>query len=336
MALQGTLADFRIDEVLSLLDHGKKRGRLRVTSPAASGNVWVDNGQVVASANNADEPGGDHTEVVFQLMRLEDGEFHFHSDDSPAAKPASESITDVLSASSGRLAEWKQLSKVLPSVEHWLALTDDISSAATIEPPQWKVLALIGGGTKIATCVDELGLGLVPGCRIIVELVERKLLAVTEAQPARAVAQSGRVQAQLPSVGAHEGEAEQDDAAKADAEADDAPKAAAKAGASAKGAKAKDEPADAEAEAKAKDEPADAKAEAKAADGDTDPQADSDAKAEAKDDAEAKAEGEPADAKAEAEAKADEADGDAPEGAPADTDADVNPRALLRLLNSVK
>ena len=200
MALQGTLSDFGIDEVLRLLEHGKKRGRLRVTGPAGSGNVWVDDGTVLASASGADEAGGDHTEVVFQLMRLEEGEFNFHSDDTPSTSPSVESINDVLNASAARLTEWKQLSEVLPSVEHWLALSDEIASTATIEPPQWKVLAHIGGGTKITTCVDELGLGLVPGCRLIVELVERSLLTVSEEQPARAVVQSGRVDPQLPSV----------------------------------------------------------------------------------------------------------------------------------------
>ncbi len=311
MALQGTLSDFGIDDVLRLLEHGKKRGRLRVTGAAGSGNVWVDDGSVVASASGADEAGGDHTEVVFQLMRLEQGEFNFHSDDTPSSSPNVESIADVLSASSARLTEWKQLSEVLPSVEHWLALTEEIPSAATIEPAQWKVLALIGGGTKITTCVDELGLGLVPGCRVIVELVDRSLLAVSEEQPARAVLQVGRVDPQLPSVGAHqEGDAGKDDAKtteEAEAGADEQAAEATKDTSSAKTTGGKGDPKD----AKAAEDLAD---DAHAEDGDADEAKADDAKA---DDADAAA----------------SAEGDAAE---AGTDADVNPRALLRLLNSVK
>ncbi|MEM9714054.1 MAG: DUF4388 domain-containing protein [Actinomycetota bacterium] len=294
MALQGTLSDFGIDEVLRLLEHGKKRGRLRVTGPAGSGNVWVDDGTVIASANSADEPGGDHTEVVFQLMRLEDGEFNFHADDAPSTSPATESIAEVISASTGRLAEWKQLSEVLPSVEHWLSLAEEIASAATLEPAQWKVLALIGGGTRITTCVEELGLGLVPGCRLIVELVDRSLLLVTEEQPARAVARSGKVDPQLPSVGA----AHDDD------EPATAPDAAEEAVADAPAAEA---PA---AEAAPVEEPAEDTAPAEPAPA--------------------------ADAGPEDEPPAESGEEPAPGAQGADVDADVNPRALLRLLNSVK
>ncbi len=291
MALQGTLSDFGIDEVLRLLDHGKKRGRLRVTSPAGSGNVWVDDGSVLASASNADEAGGDHTEVVFQLMRLEEGEFNFHADDTPSSSSATEAVADVLSAASARLVEWKQLSQVLPSVDHWLSLSEEISTAATLEPAQWKVLALIGGGTRITTCVDELGVGLVPGCRVIVELVDRSLLTVSEEQPARALVQTGKLEPQLPSVGAHQDDDESD--------GDEAATSAAE--------QADDDAAGSEpAPTAGADEPE--------SDGETD-----DAEAEASTDGDAV-----------------EGDGDEAEAGEGDDNADVNPRALLRLLNSVK
>lgn len=330
MALQGTLSDFGIDEVLRLLEHGKKRGRLRVTAPAGSGNVWVDDGTVLASASGADEPAGDHTEVVFQLMRLEEGEFNFHTDDAPSSSSTTESIADVLTASAARLAEWKQLSEVLPSVEHWLALSDEITSTATIEPAQWKVLAHIGGGTKITTCVDELGLGLVPGCRLIVELVERSLLTVSEDQPARAVVQSGRVDPQLPSVGAHQDGDESKDVetdAKSDESTDDEQAGAKTAKSSgSKGSAAKTSA------TKASTTKAEAAKSAGAKDGAEDA-ASKDAAEDAKADSSKSDESEADEAKSDPSADGESSDGAAADG---DTDADVNPRALLRLLNSVK
>lgn len=204
MALQGTLSDFSIDEVLRMLDLGKKQGRLRVTGGpgGTTGNIWVDSGRVLGSALGADAAGDDHTEVAFQLMRLEAGEFHFHADESVDTATLAEDIDEVLEAASARLAEWRELAEVLPALDQWLVLSPAIAAAVTVEPAQWAVLAQVGSGMQIEACVDSLGMGLVPGCRVIAELVDRSLLVVTADQPARIVEMGGRVNPQLPSVGA--------------------------------------------------------------------------------------------------------------------------------------
>ncbi|MEM9037713.1 MAG: DUF4388 domain-containing protein [Actinomycetota bacterium] len=288
MALQGTLSDFGVDEVLRMLDLGKKQGRLRVTGGPGdtTGNLWVENGRVLGSALGADAAGDDHTEVVFQLMRLDMGEFHFHGEESVDTATVAEEIGEVIEAATARLAEWKQLSTVLPSLDQWLVLSPAIATAVTVEPAQWAVLSQVGSGMQIQACVDALGMGLVPGCRLIAELVDRSLLSVTSDMPARVVEVVGKVDPQLPSVGAPD-----------TAEAKQAPAEPAK-----PAAKPTDQPAEKPAEPK---EPvADAPSEK------TDQPADEAALAERAASDEQPAEGE--------------------------DDDDVNPRALLRLLNSVK
>lgn len=290
MALQGTLSDFGLDEVLRMLELGKKLGRLRVTGGPGetTGNLWVDDGRIVGSALAAEPASGDHVEALFQLLRLDQGEFHFHGDESVTVAEGPEAISEVLEAATARLAEWRELAKVLPSQEHWLSLSASIPTAVTVEPAQWAVLATVGSGMQVSQCVEEVGLGLVPSCRVIVELVDRSLVTVDEEVPPRFVEVVGRVEPQLPSVGAADAsELEQ----VASAEASPAPEV-------------------------------------------TDPTPET----ASSDEAEEPAPGDVADETASEEAPEGETadEGEAPAEDVAPDDDDVNPRALLRLLNSVK
>ncbi len=119
MALQGTLAEFGIDEVLRMLAAGGKKGRLRVTGPSRTGSVWVAGGELTASSIGPTSPGPDHEEVLFQLLRLGEGEFLFHADEEPSSRERSLGVEDALSAASERLTEWREIELVLPSMEHW-------------------------------------------------------------------------------------------------------------------------------------------------------------------------------------------------------------------------
>lgn len=209
MALQGTLEDFGLDEVLAMLGAGGKAGRLRVSGPAGTGSIWVDAGRVVGTALGGDDVGADHAETLFHLLRLNDGEFAFLPGERPGVEVDDMAVPDVLALSSERIDEWNEIEQFLPSLEHWLIVSPTIDEPITLEPHDWEIVACIGPGRRIATVVRALGKGLVPGAREVVSLVQRGVLTVTEDAPPETISTStartqadGDLERQLPSVGA--------------------------------------------------------------------------------------------------------------------------------------
>src|SRR5207244_6193240 len=76
MALLGTLAEFQVDDILTLLSGTAKTGALAVEGANRTGRVWVDAGRIVgAELDDHHEPA----DVVFELLRLADGSFAFEA-----------------------------------------------------------------------------------------------------------------------------------------------------------------------------------------------------------------------------------------------------------------
>ena len=77
VALQGSIDTFALDDVLRLVASTAKTGRLTLHGSRGSGELLVRDGQILDGTVTTDEHVGDLTELVFELLRFEDGEFEF-------------------------------------------------------------------------------------------------------------------------------------------------------------------------------------------------------------------------------------------------------------------
>ncbi|MDQ1437951.1 MAG: resuscitation-promoting factor RpfA [Acidimicrobiaceae bacterium] len=177
MALLGTLAEFQVDDVLVLLGTTKKTGVLAVEAPRRSGRVWVDAGHVVGA-----EMAG-HTEahdVVFELLRLPDGKFSFESGSAPADLMAPQDVSDVLAAARSRLAEWRDIERVVPSLSSIVSLDPEAGGEPVlhISADDWRIVAAIGAGGPVKLVADRLGLAEFDACKAVKAVVDAQLAVV--------------------------------------------------------------------------------------------------------------------------------------------------------------
>ena len=191
MSLQGTIETFAIADVLRLLAATNKSGRLQVQGVARAGTVWVDSGKVLA----AESPNTPHeratAEVVFQLLRIDRGSFRFELDRSPAQAGEPIEIETALSEAEGMLGEWRELERLVPSVDARVSLRSELGEqSVTVSAEQWKTIGAVGGGRTVSALGDALGSGELATVRSVSQLVDLGLVDIgvtdpdTEAAPA--------------------------------------------------------------------------------------------------------------------------------------------------------
>jgi hypothetical protein len=178
MALLGTLAEFHVDDILVLLAGTKKTGMLAVDGGRRAGRIWMDGGHLVG-AELADEH--DPAAVVFELLRLVDGKFAFESGAMPANLGAPQDVQTVLAAARSRLAEWRDIERVVPSMASLVALDPSAgdNGSLSITSEQWKTVAAIGAGGSVAEVGARLGLPEFDACKAAKSVVDAGLATVT-------------------------------------------------------------------------------------------------------------------------------------------------------------
>ena len=180
MALSGTLETFSLPDVLRLLSSTKKTGLLALDGDRGRGRVWVRDGAIVGA--DADRAVDDAVEgVAFELLRFVDARFDFDSGAEPAAGAEPRPVDEVLAEAESRLAEWREIEAVVPSLDVWVRMVAELDAERTVAPVQWRVLAQVGTGVDGHGLAGRLGQGEYDVCRQLRDLIETGLVELDEA-----------------------------------------------------------------------------------------------------------------------------------------------------------
>ena len=187
MALQGTLDTFALPDVLRLLASTKKSGRLLVQGDRGSGSLWLHDGGVVdgeASMAATDTS----TDVLFELLRLDDGSFLFDPEDMAASPTDPTEVEGLITDSQQLFDEWRELAQTIPSLDVTVTLAEDLPDEQTVVTRErWRHLVAIGHGTTVRQLGDTLDLRELPVCRAVSGLAEDGLIVIsTDAAPSTA------------------------------------------------------------------------------------------------------------------------------------------------------
>ncbi len=184
--LQGSLDNFALDEVLGLLSSTSKTGRLSLKGDRGDGSLTIYNGQLVDASASYDSNGTAPEDVVFELLRYVDGNFTFDVSEVEPSE-STRDIGEVLVSAEGRLADWRTIESVVPSLDHIVTPAPDLpSEEVQINRSEWTTLRIIAAGCPASLVCEQLGLGEVEGSRQIKGLAERGLVGVgpPDAKPA--------------------------------------------------------------------------------------------------------------------------------------------------------
>ncbi|HEY5154982.1 MAG TPA: DUF4388 domain-containing protein [Acidimicrobiales bacterium] len=182
VALQGTLETFALPDVLQLLASTKKTGRLRLTGGRGSGSIWLDEGEIVAGEASRSPMASGATEIVFELLRFEDGDFVFEADDASAEPGTPVSVEDALSGAESLLAEWTAIEAVVPSTAAFVSLRGDLDGdEVTLPADRWRQVVAVGGGRTVSGLGQHLELSDMAVSRLVKELIELGVVDLGEA-----------------------------------------------------------------------------------------------------------------------------------------------------------
>jgi hypothetical protein len=203
VALQGTLDTFELADVLRLLTGSAKTGRLVVRHPGAvAAALWFDGGSVVGGSLNSTDASVGSTDasvgstdasvgstdasvddVMFEMVRLPDGEFMFDPALTPLVPLPPVSAEALLSAAQERLIAWSEIQAVIPSMDTQVHLVPTLPSAEmVIDANRWQILALAAGAPTVRWLGRSVGDPDMEICRRVKDLVEMGLVTVAAAR----------------------------------------------------------------------------------------------------------------------------------------------------------
>ena len=154
--LQGTLDVFSLDEVLGLLSGAKKTGVLNVTGDRGIGSVAISDGMLVDGSVSANADAIALSEIVFELLRFEEGSFSFDGDTVVNGEP--NELETVLIEAHSRLEEWRGIEAVVPSLDHHLSLAETLPAPdVTIDESEWAAVQTSHGSRRSFARRDQCG-----------------------------------------------------------------------------------------------------------------------------------------------------------------------------------
>jgi Domain of unknown function (DUF4388) len=180
VSLEGTLETIALPDVLALLSVTAKTGELRIEAGGRVGSVWFDTGRLAGY-----EVGNHKTAVdaLFALLRLREGHFKFYTGTEPMNAAASpQDVSPVLEEAENRLMQWPGIAAVVPSLYCELKLQDSVDGTVMLRPDQWQLVVTVGGGRLVADVLNVRGLGEYDGCKAVKELVDMRLVGVSEGE----------------------------------------------------------------------------------------------------------------------------------------------------------
>jgi hypothetical protein len=203
VSLQGTLDTLSLPELCELLSGTNKTGALHVRAEAGQGVLWFTGGKVCggeAGGQTGPPPpgaGGDLLErlhdVCFELFRFTEGSFEFEPDRRPSwSADRGVEVPGLLAETDRRMAEWREIIAVIPSIEARPRLVPEPPSAnsgtsgpITLDAAQWRVVTGIDGRRRVSALIRVLDGGEFTVCKVLRSLVQAGLVEI-DADPSAA------------------------------------------------------------------------------------------------------------------------------------------------------
>ena len=197
MALSGTLDTLSLPELCELLSGTGKTGALHVRAEAGQGVLWFTGGKVCAGeAGGQTGPpaaGGSNdllerlNDVCFELFRYTEGTFEFEPERRPSwAAEKSIDVSGLLGETERRMAEWREIIAVIPSIEARPRLVPEPPAGGpiTLDAAQWRVVTGIDGRRRVSALIRVLDGGEFTVCKVLRSLVQAGLVEIEAAEAA--------------------------------------------------------------------------------------------------------------------------------------------------------
>ncbi len=179
MALEGTLNDFPLPDIIQLLSLSRKTGSVEIvgTDGFGTGKLFFQQGRVVSASLRDLSP----LEAAFEFFTFPNGTFRFLENDPPPGNGPAITVSNESLIIDGirRADEWDQVRGRVESLDMVLGLvTDPVAGSGDInlKPDEWRVLTMINGRETIRQIARKTEFGDFKTARIIYQLLDSGLI----------------------------------------------------------------------------------------------------------------------------------------------------------------
>jgi hypothetical protein len=195
LVLQGTFETLSLPEVLGLLASARKTGALWLDAGPISGVAHIEDGhcraaeagEQLGAVENGSELLGRMVDLCFGVMCQESGSFRFAADDpSPWICSEQVELSDVLVEVDRLLKQWREILRVIPSLECRPQLLDALEvDEIVIDRERWALLVAIDGRRTVRELVQRTNRPVIELCQTLLEFVETGAVGVIDPAAAR-------------------------------------------------------------------------------------------------------------------------------------------------------
>lgn len=188
--LQGTFETLALPELLGLLGHTRKTGALWLDAGPASAVVYVVDGRCCAAvANDAAEQVSDARSLLVRLVdlcfgvaRTEEGSFKLGMEEPPWKCPETVDL-DVVNDDLARLLdEWREIQRVIPSLECRPRLSDELGiDELIVDRDRWRLLTAIDGRRSVRELVRRTNRPVLEVCHALLAIVDAGACTIGQA-----------------------------------------------------------------------------------------------------------------------------------------------------------
>lgn len=178
-AIEGSLSEVGLPDVLQLLALGGKTGILHLREGTSEGSLYLREGQIV-HARSEDLEG---EEAAYALAAWSSGRFAFEPGTTSPATTINRSSTALLMEAARRSDEWKLIAEKIPSTAHIPEFVvpegaGDSEGQINLNTREWQLLSKVDGRRSVREIAAASGLSNFDAARLLLGLVSTGLLRV--------------------------------------------------------------------------------------------------------------------------------------------------------------
>jgi hypothetical protein len=154
MALQGSLSELSLPDVIQLVSVSGKTGSFVISRDDERGMIYLKDGQIVDASVGALR--GEH--AVYEMAIWSSGEFEFQSGKETDKVTVRKSNANLMMEAARRLDEWRVLSRKIPSLDlvPYFSARDRGQDQVTLSPHEWILVTKVDGTRSIDEIATEL------------------------------------------------------------------------------------------------------------------------------------------------------------------------------------
>lgn len=176
MALQGSLADIALPDVIQLVSVSGKTGVFTLSGEGADGKIFLRDGQITDAV--AGRLRGEY--AVYEMATWRRGQFIFTANVESDQVTINKSNTSLMMEAARRMDEWRVLQRKIPSMEMvpYFLPREPGHDQITLSPQEWSIVTKIDGQTSIKKLEELTSLSAFDVCKVLYGLVTSGLIGL--------------------------------------------------------------------------------------------------------------------------------------------------------------